>query len=262
MSRRWPDTMRWGVCFTLALGFHIAGAAVLLARWNESSDLVANAPVIMIDLAPVPVAPETKPTEVPPDQVASKQQIEPDPVPEKQPEITEIEPEPEPEKPVEKVELEPAPEPEPELAVLPPPKPVEKPKEAKKKRHRQASLASAPSTADQKAERSAAPMPGASSRDSHALPNWTSQLVSRLERYKRYPSEAQSRGEHGVVRLAFSVDRGGGVHHIRIVRSSGSSVLDHETLSLVQRAAPLPPPPPEVSGSQIAVVVPIRYNIR
>jgi len=30
---------------------------MLMARWSESSDLVANAPVIMIDLAPVPVAP-------------------------------------------------------------------------------------------------------------------------------------------------------------------------------------------------------------
>jgi protein TonB len=59
--------------------------------------------------------------------------------------------------------------------------------------------------------------------------------------------------------LAFSVDRGGGVHSARIVRSSGSSVLDNETLSLVQRAQPLPPPPPEQSG---VVNVPIRYNTR
>jgi protein TonB len=125
-----------------------------------------------------------------------------------------------------------------------------------------ASLASAPNSADRKAERAAAPMPGASSRDSKALPNWTSQLVARLERYKRYPSEAQSRGDHGVVRLAFSVDRSGGVHHARIVSSSGSSVLDRETLSLIERAAPLPAPPAEVGGAQIAVVVPIRYNIR
>lgn len=248
MSRRWSETARWSACFALALGFHAAGAAALLARWNEHSDLVANAPVIMIDLAPVAVAPETTPTEVPPDQVLSRAQ-EPEPEP------------PPPEPPVEKVEVPPEPTPEPELAMLPPPKPIEKPKEVKKKEKRR-SLASAPSTADRKADHAAAPMPGASARDSNALPNWTSQLVARLERHKRYPSEAQSRGEHGVVRLAFSVDRSGGVHHARIVRSSGSSVLDRETLSLVERAAPLPPPPAEIGGSQVAVVVPIRYNIR
>jgi periplasmic protein TonB len=147
------------------------------------------------------------------------------------------------------------------LQITPPPKPVEKPKEMKPKQ-KHASLTSAPSTAEHRAARAAAPMPGASSRDTDALPNWKSQLVAQLERYKRYPSEAQSRGEQGVAQIAFSVDRGGGVHHARIVRSSGSSLLDRETLTLVERAQPLPPPPPEISGAQIEIVVPIRYNIR
>lgn len=302
MSRRWSTTLRWGACFAVAIGLHAAGAAALIVRWNDNPDRVASAPVIMIDLAPVAVAPQTTPTEVPPDQVARQQQIVPDPVPEKPPEITEVEPEPkkpveqveiepepepekpvekvevepepvpEPEKPIEKVEIEPAPAPEPELAMLPPPKPpiekkIEKPVEKKKKvrkkpRRRHNSLASAPSTADRKATHAAAPMAGASARDHNALPNWTSRLIARLERYKRYPSQAQSRGDYGVVRLAFSVDRSGGVHGARILRSSGSPVLDRETLSMIARASPLPPPPPTVRGSQIAVVVPIRYNIR
>ena len=142
---------------------------------------------------------------------------------------------------------------------MPPPKPAEKPKERKPKQ-KHASLASAPSTADQQADRAAAPMPGASSRNSDAVPNWKSQLVAALERQKRYPSEA--RGDQGTAQLAFNVDRRGNVHNARITRSSGSSVLDHEALALVQRAQPLPPPPPEVTGAQIPIVVPIRYNAR
>jgi protein TonB len=106
-----------------------------------------------------------------------------------------------------------------------------------------------------------APAPGAASHNPDALPNWKSALVARLERYKRYPSEAESRGEHGVAQLAFSVDRGGHVHNARIVRSSGSSALDRATLALLERAQPLPPPPPEIHGAQIAIVVPIRYNL-
>jgi len=47
---------------------------------------------------------------------------------------------------------------------------------------------------------------------------------------------------------------------ICILRSSGSSVLDRETLTLVSRAAPMPPPPPEVSGSPITITVPISYK--
>jgi protein TonB len=52
------------------------------------------------------------------------------------------------------------------------------------------------------------------------------------------------------------------VHNARIVRSSGSSLLDRATLDLIARAQPLPAPPPDIHGSQIAIVVPINYNLR
>ncbi len=246
MTRAVPQSLRWGACFALALGFHGAGAAALLARWNESSDLVANAPLIMIDLAPVAVAPTTIPTELPPDQVESKL----------------VEPTPEPETPKQLVELPPDPAPQPELTATPPPKPPEKKVEKKKPRQREASLAHAPSTADIKADRAAAPMPGASARDSDAMPNWKSRLVAQIERSKRYPAEAQSRGEQGVAQVAFSVDRGGGVHNARVVRSSGSSILDRDALAWLDRAQPLPPPPAEMPGAQIPLSVPLRYNLR
>lgn len=237
---RWPEAARWSACFVLAIAFHAAGAAALFARWSEDSNLVAGTPVIMVDLAPVAVSPNIT-TDVTPGPLQQ-----------------EAEPEPEPEKPVEKVELPPDPQAEPVVAI-PPPKPIEKPKE-KKPKQKHASLASAPTRAEQQGDRPAAPIPGASSRNSDALPNWKTQLLAKLERSKRYPSEA--RGDQGTAQLAFSVDRQGGVHNARIARSSGSSALDHETLALVQRAQPLPPPPPEVPGSQIPIVVPIRYNAR
>jgi protein TonB len=242
--QRGPEMLRWGACFALALCFHAVGVAALLAHWSENSDLVANAPVITIDLAPLAVAPDTKPNELPP----GPQQVE-------------AEPEPDPVKPVEKLELPPQPQAEPLLAVTPPPTPPPKPKEEKPK-HQHASLASAPSTAENKAERAAAPAPGASSRNPYAVPNWKSRLVATLERSKRYPSEARARGEQGVAQLAFSIDRHGDVHHARIVRSSGSSLLDEATLALLERAQPLPPPPPELAAAEIAIVVPIRYSIR
>jgi protein TonB len=237
---RWPEAARWGACFALAVAFHAAGAAALFARWTEDSNLVAGTAVVMVDLAPVAVSPNIT-TDVAPGPLQQ-----------------EAEPEPQPEKPIEKIELPPDPQAEPVVAVTPPPK-LEPPKE-KKPKQKHASLASAPTRADPQADRPAAPMPGLSSRNSDALPNWKTQLVAKLERSKRYPSEA--RGDQGIAQLAFSVDRQGGVHNARIVRSSGSSVLDHETLALVQRAQPLPPPPPEVSGAQIPIVVPIRYNAR
>lgn len=241
-TRRWPEPVRWGICFALALCFHAAGAAALLARRNDDADLVANAPLIMLELAPLPVAPDITPNELPPG-----------------PQQAEAQPESAPVKPVETIEL--PPEPQAAMQVTPPPQPTEKPKD-KKPKQKHASLASAPSTAERKAERTAAPAPGAAARNPDALPNWKSLLVAKLERAKRYPSDAQARGEHGVAQLAFSIDRHGGVHNARIVHSSGSSLLDRETLLLVERAQPLPPPPAEIAGEQIAIVVPIRYNFR
>lgn len=282
--RRVPATLRWSACFVAALGIHVAGAAVLLSHWQPEADQVANAPVVMIDLAPIAVAPQTTQTDLPPDTVQRQFQTgekpEPEkpvedvvekpqpPEPEKPVEVAKAEPEPAPEKPP---EVKPEPEPKAELSMLPPPRPIEKieddKKEEKKKevrkkpKPRQASLAAAPSAADQVARRAAAPNAGAA-RDANALPNWTSRVVAKLERYKRYPSDAQSRGDRGVVRLAFSVDRGGGVHNARVVGSSGSNLLDRETLAMIERASPLPPPPEEVRGSYIPVVVPIAYSIR
>jgi len=241
---RWPDAFRWGLCILLALGLHAAGAALLLPWNDEAFDEVANAPVIMIELAEVPVAPNVTPTELPPG-----------------PQQPEVQAQSEPQKLIEKPEIKLELAKEAELPATPPPTPAEKTKD-KKLKQRLASLASAPSTADRRAERAAAHAPGAASHNSDAVPSWKSALVARLERYKRYPADAQSRGEHGVAQLAFSVDRSGGVHRPHILRGSGSSLLDRETLALVERAAPMPPPPPEITGSQIPIVVPIRYNAR
>jgi protein TonB len=212
-ARRWPEGLRWGICFALALLIHAGGVAAMLARWTDSSDL-ASAPVITIELAPIAATPDVTPNDAPPDPEQAKA---------------------EPEKKVE-------PEPQAELQVTPPPKP-------KEEKPKQASPPTAPSRAQQKAERA-------------AEQNWQSLLVSKLERAKHYPAEARARGEQGVAQLAFSIDRNGGVHNARIVRSSGSSVLDSGTLALIARAQPLPAPPPELAGTEIAIVVPIRYNIR
>ncbi len=237
------DLARWVTCFLLALLLHIGGAAALLMHWQNEPDLVANAPIITVELAPVAVAPQTQPTELPPG-----------------PQQAEAEPQSKPEKPPDKIELPVEPKADQLLSAMPP-EPPEKTKEEKPKQN-QASLPTAPSTAEREGARAAAPTPGAASHNLYAVQNWKSNLVAKLERSKRYPAEARTRREEGVVQLAFSIDRNGKVHDARIVRSSGSSLLDRETLAMLERAQPLPSPPAEMLGSQIAIVVPIRYNIR
>jgi periplasmic protein TonB len=242
ISRR-PEALRWGLCLALALTFHAAGAWAILSSYTAPED-VASAPLILIELAPVAVAQDVAPNRLPPG-----------------PQQAEEQPESEPPKPVDKVEPRSEVAKNAELPVTTQTTSPEKPKEAKHEQKRLRS-ATSPSTADQRSIRAMAQAPGAPSHNPDALPSWKSALVARLEQYKRYPPEAQSRGEHGIAQLAFSIDRSGGVHHPHIVRSSGSNALDRETVALAERAAPMPAPPSDIPGAQIPIVVPIRYNPR
>jgi protein TonB len=100
-------------------------------------------------------------------------------------------------------------------------------------------------------------------QQSHAradVATWKSQIITLLEHNKRYPAEARTRGEQGVTRLAFRIDHDGHLISSRIVASSGSAALDAETLALVQRAQPFPPPPPEFAG--VEMTMPMHFNIR
>ncbi len=93
--------------------------------------------------------------------------------------------------------------------------------------------------------------------ESAAAASWQKSLVARLARLQQYPPQA--RGVQGVVSLAFSIDRHGNLVSSRIVKSSGSALLDAAALDLIKRAAPLPPPPAEIADSELSFVVPIRF---
>lgn len=92
--------------------------------------------------------------------------------------------------------------------------------------------------------------------------DWQSRVLAHLERYRRYPFAAQRARVQGVAQLRFRVDRRGGVLAARIERSSGSAVLDDEAVAVVARAAPLPPPPAEMPGDAVELVVPVQFRLR
>jgi TonB family protein len=92
------------------------------------------------------------------------------------------------------------------------------------------------------------------------IASWQQALATRLARFQRYP--AQAKGATGVVNVSFSIDRQGHVLNGRVTKSSGSAVLDTEALSLLTRAAPLPPPPAAAPDSDLTFVLPIRFALR
>jgi len=95
-----------------------------------------------------------------------------------------------------------------------------------------------------------------------SVTRWESLLAAHIEHFKRYPTEARSRGEQGTAKVAFTIDHEGRLLGSRIVQTSGSTALDQETLAMLTRAQPMPRPPDHVSNADLTFIVPVRFNIR
>lgn len=280
---------RWALAAAFVVLAH-GSVAFAIANWPVAEPPTGEPPAaVMIELAPLPVAPETPPQEVAVG-VAQEMSEESTPTDAKEEPIREVEPEPEvepvkaetPEAPppdpvereaAEEIEMPSLPKIETASAVLDPPapplpqpkpeieekKPEEKKKVEKKKqkprRKSMAQSASAPKPVNAKRARTnAAPTSGIAS--SNSIATWRGSVMAHLNRHKRYPRE----GGHGTASIAFRINRSGHVLSSRLIRSSGSTALDREAVALARRASPLPPPPPNIGGGAIVLTVPVRFS--
>lgn len=250
----------WSGSFGVVLGLHGAIAVGALAWGNAPPPAAPPPAALVLELAPLPAAPAVTPTEIPPG--PEQVQAPPPPPPEPEPEPEKIEEPP----PVEKA-----------AAVLPMPTPKPKPprREVQLRPVREtppvpepspqppAPATTAPQAAPVQSAMAAAPLVGAPSPSTaNAMQTWQSVLLGHLERHKRYPQAAQWRRQQGVAYVRFTMDREGRVLGFRLERSSGVDSLDEETLALIERAQPLPKPPPEVAGGTLELVVPVQFFIR
>jgi periplasmic protein TonB len=221
------DIVRWVVAGLIVLGIHVGITTYFLAthKPDEISDSSAG---VSVELAPIDSAPDAVEEDIAP---AMETMVESQPVPErldeKPPEELIVE-----QPPDEVLTLDPIPitkQPE-KVENMPPP---------------------APRTAQK--VRGGAPA---------VDPSWQADLVKQLQRFKRYPPEAQSRSEQGVVLLGFTLDRTGHVLSHRIARSSGYADLDNEVTAMITRAQPLPPFPATMTQPSIDLMVPIHFSLR
>ncbi len=85
------------------------------------------------------------------------------------------------------------------------------------------------------------------------------QVIAHLTRFKRYPVSAEARGAEGTPAVSFALDGSGRVVSVSLARSSGHSDIDGETVAMVRRAVPFPPPPP---GAAHAFSVSIGFHLQ
>jgi periplasmic protein TonB len=81
---------------------------------------------------------------------------------------------------------------------------------------------------------------------------------SMLERVKHYPKSASQRGAKGIAIIGFVLDLWGQIRSVSLLRSSGEADLDAESVALVNRAAPFPPPPP---GAQVSFAIEVAFGM-
>lgn len=290
------DAGLWSGAAALVVAAHAAAGWYAYSRAPEPFVSEPPASAVMIDLAPMAVAPEA----VPPDEAelvdsAASEAVEEtvEPIEEVQPDIVEAEPvereaagpvveeapepveevaEAEPVEPEELADIVPDPveAPLPEIAMtVPQPrpdprepvrvkerKPVEKPA-AKPVRKPPPSVAA--QKAVEAAPRAAAPAPNTSTGRSVSPARWQARVNAHLNRYKRFPSGARS---SGVAMVQFTINPRGAVIGASLVRSSGDAALDKAAVALVQRASPIPAPPPEIAKASMRLTVPIQFSRR
>lgn len=231
--------LRRGVSFMLVLMAHAAliGAVLQWRARTPNKPATAMLEAVMVDLSPLPAAPPAPPTEVPPGP-SQQEQVHLD---------SEIEPPPEPELPQ---DLDRAGE-----LYTPPPREAARPSEPG------AEQTTAPPAVNAAPDTRYAAQQTTAGSSRQAVVNWQSVLLGHLERFKRYPRRAELLRQEGVVYVRFSVDRHGNVRNGRLEKSSGYPALDEETLAVVERANPVPPPPPEIVGDPVEVMVPVTFYL-
>jgi protein TonB len=248
---------RWSLAAAIVCAAHFGLMGAYLLMPKAEPEGAAESPAVLVELAPVPVAPAS------PDDIAPG------------PDMLEAQPTPKPAEQVEPEVVEPMPKTEAPAEVtlpLPEPKAVEKkPEENPDKQKSETKpveentpaprTTAAPRSQQSTAATPQAPSPG-SAASRAAIASWRDLLLARLQQSKRYPSSAEARREQGVVTLSFSVDRNGRVLSRSIARSSGVAALDEEVLAMVQRAQPLPAFPPAMTQQSVNLVVPIRFSLR
>ncbi|MEI9995035.1 MAG: TonB family protein [Rhizomicrobium sp.] len=241
-SRVRADFARYGMSALVAFCLHIAIALVCLLEWMSTPAMPSQSAALMVDLAPTPSSPTAVFKETPPGPHQVQAQPKPQPQQKPQPRIKQP--------PVMHGEVVLH-----EDARKTPPAPPDRPPAPRS--------TDAPTSVAPKNDVAAAPASGAASDPARtAEESWEGAILAKLERAKRYPGLAQMRAEEDVVYLRFTVDRSGQVLTASIDRSRGFALLDDEVLSLIRRVQPLPPPPVQVKGDSIELVVPVEFFIR
>jgi periplasmic protein TonB len=94
--------------------------------------------------------------------------------------------------------------------------------------------------------------------DAKAYGRYMNEINIRVQKAKRVPNVRAS----GTVVVRYTIGTDGQILSKQIERSSGSKQLDDAASEALDRAAPFPPIPPDVSGKPLAFTQPFKFVVR
>jgi periplasmic protein TonB len=244
----------WAAAAFIAVALHAGGVSLAFVsrQAEQESDLGAPAIEIGVELAAphveqtdLPVGPDTDAAAPSPAQVEQKAVVEQSDLPKAQ--VTETE--------------------DPDRVVSP--NDNQKPKEDDPKVPTVQTQASSPSVAAEAtatpslqdapdATQSIAPSPGTAESARRERATWQKELAAHFNKFKRYPGDRKTPRAEVVV--SFELDRVGHVISKHIVKGSGDAAFDDAALDMLQRADPVPAPPPLVADDGLLFSQPVVFQ--
>ncbi|GGB96704.1 hypothetical protein GCM10011352_23540 [Marinobacterium zhoushanense] len=265
LSRR-----HWLVALLIALLLHLSLLIVVLAADNEDGTKDQGEQGIEIDLGMLGDLGQAEDT-------LEDRVVEPQPEPEPEPEPEVKPPEPEPIKAPEPVVEAPPPPPEMQKPVVKAKKEPPKPKLESKKAETSQEPVVMPTrietaSRDVKAsDQAQQAQQQASTGSANAMTqggspaakqSWFAKLAAELARHKRYPLSARRRGQEGVAKISFLVNRKGELLEYKLSESSGYKLLDEAVIDMLLKAQPLPEFPAEMEQDEIRITLPVEFLLK
>ncbi|MGN6572639.1 MAG: energy transducer TonB family protein [Pseudolabrys sp.] len=241
----------WSLAAACAVCAHAAFAAIVVAELHEDHDDDLGAPGI--EIAVELASPQAQPVALPPGpeseaSAASSAQAEQ----KAKPQDSELEPLPE----SETADLN---------AVRTPDTVDDSDPQREARQMKAAEEAAAQEAAAPTSLRTAAVAPKATTVDQgtgealqRVRATWQKELLAHLNRFKRYPADRSGRSAD--ILIAMHLDRSGRVVGASVIRSSGDAAFDRAAVAMVERASPVPVPPPLLADLGLDFELPIRFK--
>ena len=90
--------------------------------------------------------------------------------------------------------------------------------------------------------------------------SYFNKIKQSIESQWEYPEVALRYGLQGRLSLEFAIASNGQLERLRILRSSGSQVLDDEALRAIKAASPFPPIPPWIKSNPLSISASMEYH--